>query len=665
MKMKKNIIVAGAALLAVGSLSLGFSNLAVSAETTNLNGFEIAGASVRTVNPVGMRFITEVPESIKDSYTFGTLIIPKADLGEATLDINTAKALNIETSKWQEKKENKPYTYASVLGGVENGGSITDFPKSQYNAPIVARSYAKDGEGNVVDYTETVERSLAGVASMALADTTDEGKITVDTQRTFLNGICDYVLGADGFAMQNASIAGTGAKDLSILFDETNGNEGLTAIWSVVEGDAIELQYNAHGIATTMTVVGEGSVTLQATIGSFTETVTVTVAVPTALAQTKYYDMSANTDLTLDLTTLGITGNVTKMTVAGTEVTPVVEENTLTVADVETVLGITDIYNKGTGAKEVVISTADTAYALNTVFVTKIIRQSDLTNGTAADFQAILYNEAAKYTVGGFTHFGGYYVLGNDLTFTGTVDTPAAVTGYKLRFAGTLDGLGHSLSNVVVNTGKNLLGNLGHTGVVRNLKITGAQFQTTGATATNILFFGIYSYEGYQGIVENVYMEMNMNAVGNATNTKGNSPFAMYHEGLIRNCVLKITNACWTLERQAQMCNIIRNSGTIENSYAIVDCTYNGGADTSKVKLAMTYAATDVYKSDGTLDYKKAGDISTAKVIISSYAEQTTAPAIGKFFADNTVNTTGYSKYWNINATAQTISMSANANDIK
>jgi hypothetical protein len=131
----------------------------------------------------------------------------------------------------------------------------------------------------------------------------------------------------------------------------------------------------------------------------------------------------------------------------------------------------------------------------------------------------------------------------------------------------------------------------------------------------------------------------------------------MYLEGAIRNCIVKISNACWTLERQAQICNIIRSTGTIENSYAIVDCTYVKAtdgtyADTSKVKLAMTVDAT-------------AGDISTAKVIISSYAEQTTAPAIGKFFADNTVNTTGYSKYWNINATAQTISMSANANDIK
>ena len=655
MKMKK-IIAASAALLAVGSLSIGAASLTVSANGTNLAGFEIAGASIRTANPVGMRFITEVPETIKDSYTFGTLIIPKADLGEATLDINTAKALNIETSKWQEKKENKPYTYASVLGGVENGGSITNFPKSQYNAPIVARSYAKDGEGNVVDYTETVERSLAGVASMALADTTDDGKITVDTQRTFLNGICDYVLGADGFAMQNASIAGTGAKDLSILFDETNSNEGLTAIWSIVEGDAIELQYDKYGIATTMTVVGEGTVTLQATIGSFTETVEVVVAEPTALAQTKYYDMSANTDLTLDLTTLGITGNVTKMTVAGMEVTPVVAENMLTVADVENVLGITDIYNKGTGTKEVVISTADASYALNTVFVTKIIRQSDLTNGTAADFQAILYNDASK-VAGTYNYWNGYYVLGEDLTFTGTVNTPAAVTGYKDRFNGTLDGLGHSISNVMVNNGKNLLGNLGYLGVVRNLKVLNATFQTTSATATNILFFGIYSANGLQGVVENVYMEVAMNAVGNATNTKGNSPFAMYLEGAIRNCIVKISNACWTLERQAQICNIIRSTGTIENSYAIVDCTYVKSADgtyadTSKVKLAMTVDAT-------------AGDISTAKVIISSYAEQTTAPAIGKFFADNTVNTTGYSKYWNINATAQTISMSANANDIK
>lgn len=648
--MKKNIIVAGAALLAVGSLSLGFSNLAVSAETTNLNGFEIAGASVRTVNPVGMRFITEVPESIKDNYTFGTLIIPKADLGEATLDINTAKALNIETSKWQEKKENKPYTYASVLGGVENGGLITDFPKSQYNAPIVARSYAKDGEGNVVDYTETVERSLAGVASMALADTTDEGKITVDTQRTFLKGICDYVLGADGFAMQNASIAGTGAKDLSILFDETNSNEGLTAIWSVVEGDAIELQYNAHGIATTMTVVGEGSVTLQATIGTFTETVTVTVAGPVALAQTKYYDMSANTDLTLNLTTLGITGNVTKMTVAGTEVTPVVEENTLTVADVESVLEITDIYNE-TGAKEVVISTVDTAYALNTVFVTKIIRQSDLTNGTAADFQAILYNEAAKVVLGsGITNWGGYYVLGEDLTFTGVVDMPTPIKGvtsgaYKLRFNGILDGLGYSISHVVVNAGQNLFGNLGLSGCIKNLKILDSYYQSTSiSAATDILFWGIY------GTFENVYVEVMMNAKGGSDLTA----IAQQNHGLIRNCIIVVDSSSYRGNNHRFMVSTVAATGKIENTYAIVTNTYTAGTKT-KGKLYST----------------NNGDVSTAKEYYTdNYNSEDTTPAIEKFYADTTVvnalAANGYNmRYWKFDSTEQTISMSANANDIK
>lgn len=653
MKTKK-IIAAGATLIAAVSVSFGIVNRSVSAENTQLNGFEIVGASIRTQDPAGIRFKTEVPEEFKEGYTFGTLIIPKADLGTDVLDISSAKALNIETDKWQPKEENQPFSYTSVLGGVESGASVSDFPKSQYNAPIVARSYAKNGDGNIVDYTETVERSVAGVASMSLADTKG-GNVTDETQRAFLKGICDYVLGADGFAMQNASISGTGAKDLSILFDETNGNEGLTAIWSVAEGDAIELQYNEHGLATTMTAVGEGSVTLQATIGSFTQTVAVTVAEPVALAQTKYYDMSASADLTLDLEALGITGNVTNMTVAGTEVTPVTADGTLTVADVETVLGITDIYTKNTGAKEVIISTEDAAYSMNTVFVTKIIRQSDLTNGTAADFQAILYNDAAK-TTGTYTYWNGYYVLGEDLTFNGTVNIPVEVTDYKCRFNGTLDGLGHSISNVVVNTGKNLLGNLGYLGVIRNLKITGAQFQTTGATATNILFFGIYSANGLQGVVENVYMELNMNAVGNATDTKGNSPFAMYNEGLIRNCVLKINNSCWTLDRQAQFCNIVRSTGAIENSYAIVDCTYNGGADTSKIKIAMTVADT-------------AGDISTAKIFVSSYAEQTDAPAIGKFYADTEVVSAlaenGYNmKYWKFDSTAQTVLMSASANDI-
>ena len=645
--MKKNIIVAGAALLAVGSLSLGFSNLAVSAETTNLNGFEIAGASVRTVSPVGMRFITEVPESIKDSYTFGTLIIPKADLGEATLDINTAKALNIETSKWQEKKENKPYTYASVLGGVENGGSITDFPKSQYNAPIVARSYAKDGEGNVVDYTETVERSLAGVASMALADTTDEGKITVDTQRTFLNGICDYVLGADGFAMQNASIAGTGAKDLSILFDETNGNEGLTAIWSVVEGDAIELQYNAHGIATTMTVVGEGSVTLQATIGSFTETVTVTVAGPTALAQTKYYDMSANTDLTLDLTTLGITGNVTKMTVAGTEVTPVVDGTTVKVTDVESVVGITDIYykdvtiiNNDTGAnkakKQVVIYTADAAYALDTVFVTQIISQATITaaGGTSVALQNILYNANSVSN----NQYYGYYVLSDDITFTdawGKTVNPTVMTSTNVRFNGVLDGLGHYIKTLSCAKGTFVFGHLGGRSTIRNISVL--DFANASTSNYGVALFGL----NYGGIIENVYMERAFNGAASSNN---NGQFGLCRDnmGTIKNCIVYGTSSAngnnhyYVCKGNSALNDVM---GTVENCYAVVNST-------------------------GTTGQLYAG--ATAGV----YLANSQTGALGAFYADTTVvnalAANGYNmRYWKFDSTAQTISMSANANDIK
>ena len=276
MKMRK-IIAASAALLAVGSLSLGLTNLSAFAQTTDLEGFAIAGASVRTENPMGIRFLTEVPEEIKESYTFGTLIIPKAELAGDTLDINTAKALNIETSKWQTKEDGKPYSYTSVLGGLENGGSITDFPKSQYNASIVARSYAKDGEGNVVDYTETVERSVAGVASMALADTTED-EITDETKRVFLQGICDYVLGEDGFAFAQNELKVTNKNniDLSTLFAETNGSEGLSAIWKVT-GDCLTLQYDANGIATSATVNKTGTATLSATIGSTTQELTVSV----------------------------------------------------------------------------------------------------------------------------------------------------------------------------------------------------------------------------------------------------------------------------------------------------------------------------------------------------------------------------------------------------
>ena len=280
--MKKAKIISICALLAVISLTAGGLSLKTAkANGESFDGFELVGASVRMTDPTGIRFHTTVPTEIKDSYTFGTLIIPVADLGEEELTISTPNAANMllgENGKWQPKESYEPWTYTSVLTGVNDGETILEFPKSQYNSQIAARSYALDENGTVVYYTIMKTRSVAYVASCALATTAGEGLITNTTHRTALTEMVDYVLGEDGFEFKSESVevAGMDKIDFSTLFAETNGNEGLTALWDVT-GNCLSLEYDEHGIATGAVVNREGTATLSATIGSTTKDIIVTV----------------------------------------------------------------------------------------------------------------------------------------------------------------------------------------------------------------------------------------------------------------------------------------------------------------------------------------------------------------------------------------------------
>lgn len=280
--MKKVKMISTCALLAVIGMTVGGLSLKTAKANGDLyDGFELVGASVRMVEPTGIRFHTNVPEEIKDAYTFGTLIVPVADLGDNELTVLTPNAANVilgENGKWQPKESYGPWCYTSVLAGVNNGESILAFPKSQYNAQIAARSYALDENGNVVYYTNTQTRSVAYVASCALATTAGEGLITDETSRTTLTGMVDYALGNDGFAFASDSveIANKNKVDLSALFAKTNGNEGMVAIWEVT-GNCLSLEYDENGIATGAIVNGEGTATLTATIGSTTKELTVTV----------------------------------------------------------------------------------------------------------------------------------------------------------------------------------------------------------------------------------------------------------------------------------------------------------------------------------------------------------------------------------------------------
>ncbi len=167
MKKKFCLIIALCMAMSV-CLGLGFTQTkANAAETNAVSGlFRMKdGASVRVVEPYGIRFTTEVGndytaslESVHSGKTFkfGTLL-------KITVD-GATKGMNIDAEK-----------FVDTTGGRLYNTVVTDIPEGFFNTFITAESYVKvyDGETLVTTYyadNNGQTRSAAQVASGALAD---------------------------------------------------------------------------------------------------------------------------------------------------------------------------------------------------------------------------------------------------------------------------------------------------------------------------------------------------------------------------------------------------------------------------------------------------------------------------------------------------------------
>ena len=120
---------------------LGVKALGAKADETNpFDDFAIeSSAEVRTVAPVGIRFVTMVnADQLAAAEEFGTLVIPKALL-EGDLTVDTAKAARIVAASWLDEDQSG---YTGVIVGAQDGENFTDLPESFYDDVLVARSYA-------------------------------------------------------------------------------------------------------------------------------------------------------------------------------------------------------------------------------------------------------------------------------------------------------------------------------------------------------------------------------------------------------------------------------------------------------------------------------------------------------------------------------------------
>lgn len=239
---------------------VGMNSVKVSADTAKI---QTHGASVRMVSPTGLRFLSSVSADFAEGYEIGTLVIPKAVLGDNVLNHNDDSAdeidvdyANIVKTQWSNKAvaeldgfdyDETRYYFNAVM---------TDIPNTDYGTVLVARAYAvKDG---VYTYGETVERSIASVSAMALQN---------GEKGTLLTDYVDYALGENTPAMTKNMYVGQGETALNVT-----GTNGYAVTWTSSNSDVATVDNDG-----VLTAKANGTTTITGTLGTNTFTSTVQV----------------------------------------------------------------------------------------------------------------------------------------------------------------------------------------------------------------------------------------------------------------------------------------------------------------------------------------------------------------------------------------------------
>ena len=190
----------------------------------------ILGGSVRLSTPAGLRFQSKVSDGMEEmGATFGTLIIPRAVLGEEELTVETAMVENIVQTQWATEivKENDPSAYEE---GYEYFNAVlTDIPAEHYGTEIVARSYVYlDG---VYYYSDEVERSIAQVAAYAIQDGYTE---------SVLYAYVDAALANEEKTLEREVVLG----ENSVYQLTLSGAKNYVAVWNVNNENVLTIDKN-------------------------------------------------------------------------------------------------------------------------------------------------------------------------------------------------------------------------------------------------------------------------------------------------------------------------------------------------------------------------------------------------------------------------------------
>ncbi len=239
MKKKFKWTIMGAlGVLCASCMTLSITGVASADDTAPvLDTFRMAGASVRTTNPTGIRFETgisvEEKTALKDA-TFGTLITTEANLAGAELNEKfEGKVVDIKTNVWCSNPTlTTPETayagyYGTLVGGTGTGveGSYENFSSEHYTTVFVARGYVTV-DGTTYYTPSALERTIAGVAQYH-EDNGEGSEYTADIVKASAKATLTYDYnGGEGSVSSKEMVIG-GILDYTAMPEEPT-KEGYT-----------------------------------------------------------------------------------------------------------------------------------------------------------------------------------------------------------------------------------------------------------------------------------------------------------------------------------------------------------------------------------------------------------------------------------------------------
>lgn len=235
------------------------------------------------------------------------------------------------------------------------------------------------------------------------------------------------------------------------------------------------------------------------------------------------------------------------------------------------------------GENQWLIQTSVYDVKMNVICATKVIK-------TAQEFIDLQkYGNVHTQTYVGYyngevyfeaNNYSGYFVLGNDITFK-TSDfgadkclqtryTQIGINGKQfpdiaeIGFAGTFNGLGYKLENLIIGEG-GAFGNISGKGTIKNLNIVNAKFKVTTWRTTGILACCI------SGTIDNVKIDVDFDQINYSSNKVNSGALANHaHDMKLNNVYISVrdvaaghpTLAYWVTGDANKVNNVVINNTT-------------------------------------------------------------------------------------------------------